>query len=252
MRHKILASVALALLSSSAFAADDSSWTGWYLGANVGRGNVDSTSEPTLGGTWLQPTYDGNRAELVRIWSIDQDGNGFQGGVQGGYNHQFDRVVVGFELDYGTTNVNALDRVGPVQMTTAPAQLQATHAFDTGASYSLRPRIGFTVNDNKTLLYATAGVSYLKVKSQTDLFIPISNYSKYGEAEKTVNGFTWGVGVEHRFNPRWSAKFEYVRANLGDFSYGLADRTGTSMGATETFTRDTEYNAFRIGLNYHF
>ncbi|HMB56998.1 MAG TPA: outer membrane beta-barrel protein [Arenimonas sp.] len=252
MRRKLLATLALSLLSSSAFAADTPTWTGFYLGANIGRASINSSSNVTLGGDWLTPSFTpAQRAEVTSIWSANHlDGDGFAGGFQGGYNHQFNRLVFGVELDYNSSNVNALRQVGPVQMTTAPAQLQAGNSVDLGKTYGIRPRFGFTCKD--TLFYITAGVTYVHARGQADYYIPLSNYSKYGVADKTLHGTTWGGGVEYRFSPHLSGKVEYLRANLNDMTYPTVNRTNLFVGNTESVTQKMDYNTLRVGLNYQF
>ncbi|MGA7326938.1 MAG: porin family protein, partial [Rhodomicrobium sp.] len=56
-----------------------------------------------------------------------------------------------------------------------------------------------------------------------------------------------GGGVEHLFNPRWSAKIEYQYIDLG------SDKLSTTAGlSSATLDAEHVYNTVRIGLNYHF
>src|SRR5580692_2947522 len=106
MHKLVLATVSLLALGlSSAFAADMAvkapppmyvpapvwSWTGFYIGGNVGAGwgtteaNLNSISVPGLG------------SEAINL-PIDQNSrSGFLGGGQIGYNYQFGWAVIGVE-----------------------------------------------------------------------------------------------------------------------------------------------------------
>ena len=54
-------------------------------------------------------------------------------------------------------------------------------------------------------------------------------------------GWTAGAGVEVLFNPRWSAKAEWLYLQLSDTDFSV---TGTSNGFGA--------NILRVGANYHF
>jgi hypothetical protein len=69
-------------------------WSGIYVGAHVGygRGRTDVTDHTLFGNILLIPTQ-------------HFDTNGGLGGVQGGWNYQFGRFVLGTELDFSWANV---------------------------------------------------------------------------------------------------------------------------------------------------
>ena len=58
---------------------------------------------------------------------------------------------------------------------------------------------------------------------------------------KTHVGWALGLGVELGLARQWSAKIEYLYADLGNRAYSI---TGTSNGL--------ETNFIRVGVNYHF
>src|ERR1700727_1127552 len=103
----LLASTAVVLLPFGAGAADlpmrmptkaaplappPFSWTGFYIGANVGGiwGRSGQTVDVNTGLTFIPP----NTASF----------SGVIGGVQAGYNYQFSNVVLGIEADYDWTS----------------------------------------------------------------------------------------------------------------------------------------------------
>ena len=62
-------------------------------------------------------------------------------------------------------------------------------------------------------------------------------------------GWTAGLGVEEQFMPNWSAKVEYLHADLGNgptFTDTFAD------GATAVQNVDFNTDIVRFGINYRF
>src|ERR1700675_2149894 len=66
------------------------SWTGFYIGAHAGYGFGQADTEVT-------PLPVGRAPAAI---SLDPDENGFFGGIQAGYNHQFSSFVLGLETDF--------------------------------------------------------------------------------------------------------------------------------------------------------
>jgi outer membrane immunogenic protein len=84
---------------------------------------------------------------------------------------------------------------------------------------------------NNILFYGTLGLAYGGLKGETG-----------GLSEsKTHIGWTAGLGAEVGFTPQWSAKVEYLYADLSNRAYSI---TGVENGLTTS--------VLRIGVNYHF
>lgn len=190
----VLAIVA-ALATGSAFAADlpsrkgpplpplppAFSWTGYYLGVNVGGGWRDhsSNNEFTLFPFFL-PTGNGSNS------------GGVLGGVQSGFNYQLTPMfVVGLENDFQGTSIGSGGGGG--------------FGGDDRITYfgTVRGRIGFTPFNPRFLVYGTGGFAYGDVR-QDGLF----------QQSETKTGWTAGGGVEYAFLPNWSAKVEYLYTDL--------------------------------------
>ncbi|MGA8970817.1 MAG: outer membrane protein [Pseudolabrys sp.] len=140
--------------------------------------------------------------------------SGIAGGGQIGYNWQIGQFVFGAEAD-----------------------IQASAADDTFASYkfsnpwfgSVRGRAGYAINN--VLLYGTLGLAYGNLDAQLGSL----------EENKTLVGWTGGLGMEVGFTPNWSAKVEYLYMDLGSRAYTI---TGVDNGLQASY--------FRLGVNYHF
>jgi len=140
--------------------------------------------------------------------------SGILGGLTGGYNWQSGQFVFGGETD-----------------------LQISGADDTFAPYkfsnpwfgTLRGRVGMAWNN--ILVYATGGLAYGGLKGESGAL----------SESKTHVGWTLGTGVEFGLAQQWSAKIEYLYADLSSRSYSI---TGVDNGLQASF--------IRVGVNYHF
>ncbi|HXX26326.1 MAG TPA: outer membrane protein [Pseudolabrys sp.] len=199
---RIMTLVAVAAVSGPAMAADLGRPAPYY-------------SQPASYYNW-SGFYAGVNAgyEWGHVTSSSIDPNGIAGGGQIGYNWQSGQFVFGAETD-----------------------IQASGADDTFAPWkfsnpwfgTLRGRAGFAMNN--ILLYGTAGLAYGGLTGQLNGL----------EENKTLVGWTGGVGVEVGLAPRWSAKAEYLYMDLGDRAYTI---TGVNNGL--------QSNILRLGINYHF
>jgi outer membrane immunogenic protein len=202
------------------------SWTGLYVGANIGYG-------------WGQAKYD---ATLTGIGAVSQseDMDGVIGGLQSGYNYQMGNWVLGFESDFqlsGQRGGSTFPGIAALTTITTDVELEW---FGTS-----RTRIGFLATPN-ILLYGTGGVAYGKVStSATVTTVGVGTLTASFEDVKA--GWTVGAGIEGAFGGGWSAKLEYLYIDLGrtEHSFGTV-----ALGTIATETRRTTDNIVRVGLNY--
>jgi outer membrane immunogenic protein len=239
IKPAMLAATGLVLLSTAgADAADLSayraplpaataySWTGLYVGANVGYG-------------WGTSRYE---ADFVGLGSTSQSEamDGFIGGVQSGYNYQMGAWVLGFESDIqfsaqkgGSTFPGAF---GGAAITTDEKLLW----FGTS-----RTRLGFLATP-AILVYGTAGVAYGQVKDEATVDAPGPGVFTASFTDVKA-GWTAGAGIETAFGGGWSAKLEYLYMDLGETEHTF----GTiALGTVRTETRSTTDNILRLGMNY--
>src|SRR6266699_1068445 len=202
------------------------SWTGFYLGGNIG-------------GAWA------NRDVLDPFLGVNfNNGNSngvFIGGGQLGYNWQINYFVLGIEADFdGAANNNNtgtvfIPRVGTIQVTSNNRWIT-----------TLAARFGVT--NGPWLFYGKAGGGWVGNEDftvtnlTTGSSITVSN-------NNSNSGWLVGAGIEWAFAPNWSAKLEY------DF-LGLDDRTfivpaGFLIG--DTFTQNNRnIQMLKVGVNYLF
>ena len=204
-------------------------WTGCYIGANVGGAWGRFELEGPLGGT------------------ASRSGAGFAGGGQIGCDYQFaGGWVIGFRNMFdGTTNsrdraFNVVDATGAV-VATGSADL-SMRWFD-----ALTGRIGYSWQPN-SLLYFQGGAVWSRVEA--DLFLTDGVTVVAGSFSDTKTGWTVGGGWEYRFSPNWSV---FIEGNYYDF--GTRDRvvvTPVACPAGCAFSGKTTAATALIGVNYRF
>lgn len=244
--------IAASLLSTTAMAAEGG-WTGWYVGANAGRGNGESEARVALGGQWSIESQ-ALRDHVVSFWSTDLDPGGSAYGLQFGYNHAFDGgFVLGAELDYSQLNID--DSRSTAQVPTPPFPT-LSYAVDNDVEANnmatLRGKIGYAAD--RHLFYLTGGFAQVDVDASAQI-LSNGGYSKLGTHSERLDGSQWGAGYEFDFGNQWSARIEYLRTNLDDLRYDtvyLPGSTFVTPAYTETFTQDLDFDTVRVGVNYRF
>src|ERR1039458_455324 len=115
------------MYTKAPMAAPAFSWTGFYLGGDVGYG-------------WGRSSGTGTDSAGLGLTPYDYDTNGVIGGGVLGYNYQINRFVVGVEAEW-----QAADLKGNSGSFTNPG---ATYTFSTNVNNygSLRGRLGYAVD----------------------------------------------------------------------------------------------------------
>jgi len=276
MKRILFAAVGLALAGLPAAAADLPtkapilkappdvwSWTGFYIGGNLGyswgRSETDVTYFNPVTGLPIVPP-------AGSITSVDFNLNGGVGGGQIGYNYQTGNWVWGIEADiqWSGQDGDALftcAAAAPVPGACLPG-LTFVPPGATGTTLSLeqklewfgtvRARLGWLWTPT-ALAYVTGGFAYGSVKTSGVL----NSFNANGGAVTTAfsnrdrnGGWTVGGGIEARLVGNWTGKVEYLYMDLGTFDNTVAFATAPAIGA-HISSRVTD-NIIRAGLNYKF
>jgi outer membrane immunogenic protein len=151
------------------------------------------------------------------------------GGFQIGYNgYLVPNWVLGTEIDFSFADIKANGITSPL----AIPFTTKTDFFGTA-----RVRLGYAMD--RTLLYVTGGMAWAHVKANES----IAGIGTVFAPDTYHVGWTLGGGLEYAFDPRWSAKVEYLYADFGSYH-----------NAFGFFPRSTELtlSTVKVGLNYRF
>jgi outer membrane immunogenic protein len=235
------------------------SWSGFYLGGNVGVIWSDARADP-VSFTTTGVDFPGRQA-VGQFPSFKIGGVGAAGGAQVGYNFQFaPSWVAGLEADIDATSLNRTDtRVYPLTPFIGggfidPNTESATQKVDWLGT--VRGRLGFTTLENRLLAFATGGLAYGHVHDSIyTIGVPdgAGPFLISASSGAVRIGWTVGGGLEYAFQSKWSAKIEYLYYDLGtqNLTLDYAPVPG-DVGNTITYRFHDNGNLVRAGVNYRF
>lgn len=233
MKRLVTAAVLAAFGTTGAYAADLGArvytkapvspafdWTGFYAGVNIGgvASGSSLTPDPSVMGTGYGL---GDADDLLK--------SGVIGGGQIGYNWQLSPSWV-FGLEGDISGMNARRSVCNIDdcFPTSP------YVFSTKTDWlaTARARLGYTFD--RSMLYVTGGGAFAGVRDSFGT----------SASDMTRSGYAIGAGLETALWGNWSAKAEYLYANVG------TDRVNSTLDAGAYVDFKHEYQIGRIGLNY--
>lgn len=229
----LIGTVALAALSTAAFAADLPSrrappvyvpppipvfsWTGLYVGGQVGY-------------TWGDDNYARGTSHPKGIIGGGHIGYNFAGIP--GFGLGTGGLVFGVEGDVDGTDYRATTGAigGRIGSSTIRKDIEG----------SARARLGVAVD--RALFYATGGAAFASFK-ENYYTGAAGGGALLATPTHTRVGWTVGGGVEYAITPAWSLRAEYRYADFGSFT--------DTIGAITTTRRETEQRA-QVGFSYKF
>ena len=199
-------------------------WTGFYLGGHGGYGWGTGDAE-TVG----TPT---------------QHPEGWLGGAQIGYNFQFpSNVVVGVEADVSFAGVDDSRLDG-----TALRLSSKIDYFGT-----VRLRLGYAFD--RFLPYVTGGMAWahahggMSCPDGAPVFTICNTTGPFSLSDSSTSvGWTIGAGAEYMFADNWTAKLEYLYADLGSTTLTMDVPV---VGEASEKVEQT-FNLVRVGVSYKF
>jgi len=251
------------------------SWSGFYLGVNLGGSWSDNSRTYSMpfttpgnifancgspAGVPFPVLVGANPFDLSTSCSRPSS---FIGGGQIGYNWQAGTWVFGLEADGAWQRLidHSFTVFGSNPTLGAPMGSVATDTAyfrsEQGALGTFRGRVGYS--PGPWLLYATGGLAVGSVKhSFTEVLAPgvsclgaPSGGCRTGNDDTTKVGWTVGAGVEWMFARNWSVGAEYLFVDLGSSTITLAPAGGFFFNASSARFEDREHIA-RVKVNYHF
>jgi outer membrane immunogenic protein len=306
MKKLLLISTFTALIAGPATAADLArpvyrrpvvvaapvyTWTGFYVGGNVGYSWGNARTDLAASGSTATfvnnpPGFPGFPSTVGFVDTNTGRLTGSIGGVQAGYNFQFNpQWVLGVEADIqgsgergSGTFVDSFSTLvcfiatGPTTCPpTAPLNGTAATGYEARIGWfgTVRGRLGVLITDH-VLLYGTGGLAYGQVKLSGNstvtgaimptpgVVLPFTPAATAFDVSKTKVGFSVGGGLEgkcpHWLSANWTWKLEYLYLDLGSLdtvSSFVAPSVAVAplTGSISTHTHFTD-NIVRVGLNY--
>lgn len=164
--------------------------------------------------------YGWGTSNWTGVTAGDFNFTGAMAGGTAGYNLQMSQIVVGFEGDIDASWLKGS---------------AATACCETKNDWfaTARARLGFAMD--RFMPYVTGGAAFGDVKMST------------AASSQTATKIGWvaGAGAEYAFMGAWSAKLEYLYADLGNASCSVA-----TCGLATNVSFKT--NIVRAGVDYHF
>jgi len=249
----VLASIAGAASAQDVIATVTNQWEGFYAGANIG-GAWNTTCN-----TWSQ------NANIISGTTFDNrncpNNSVFIGGVQIGYNFQYNEWVWGFGLDYEIWSSKNRSRAYTYAGPTPPPD--GTYAFSGKSSPNgallLGPRIAYAVDN--WLPYLRVGGAFTSGQSNsTASFTDSTGTASFsGGRNFKANGVGASVGTDVMIADSLFLRLDYTYISLGKGSNTVTQCTGTAATCAEFGTLQLEnlHNKFtaslvRVGLSYKF
>jgi len=202
-------------------------WSGFYMGLNIGVAALQADI--------LDKDYWNNGATATL-----EDTN-FAGGLQAGYNWQKGSFVFGLEADAEYVNTEKSFVYSDEERYKGKLDFQG----------SLRARGGVAVD--QALIYATAGVALSHGDTQFQEFGEGEvGHQEVARQDEWQAGFVAGVGVEYKFNCRWSARMEALWSHYPESSSNVEPYSTQTPSSPYNFAFQNDIYNVRLGVNYMF
>ena len=212
---------------SPVFAPPPFSWTGFYIGANIGG----AWAHRDVADTFLGVDFGGGNNRGV-----------FIGGGQLGYNWQVGYAVLGIEADFdGAANNNNtgtvfIPSVGTIQVTSNNRWITTVAGR-------------FGVTNGPWLFYGKAGGGW--VGNEDFTITNLTTGASITASNNKNSGWLVGAGIEWAFAPSWSAKVEYNFLGLDDRTF-IAPAGFQRLAGDTFFVRNRDIQMVKVGINYLF
>jgi outer membrane immunogenic protein len=209
------------------------SWTGFYIGANIGGAWTPGTGTSDFGPLFPPIIVLAPQAAIPtlipgQLASLTGGGSnsGVIGGGQIGYNWQVNQVVLGVEADVvGTglkgSSATATRSFGPPILLATVNQTVNVEFGHIDWMATFRGRLGFAAD--RALFYVTGGAAVAGIGGSTTtlingpgIAIPAGTFTANNGGSTTRWGWTVGGGIEWAFNQNWSVAGEYRYTDFGN------------------------------------
>ena len=208
-------------------AAPAFSWTGFYIGGNLGVAWAEGSLTDSIYGLTFE----------------SGTGNGmFIGGGQVGFNYQFSTLVVGLEAEFEGFANNHNSRGVFVPALGDPIAVISNYK----STAVLAARLGVAYNN--WLFYGKGGGGWIGNGSLT--LTDLTTGASTSGLDNNRSVFFAGAGLEWAFVNNWTVKAEFEILNVGNRTFTVP--TGAPFLVGDTFTGTRTIQLVKVGFNYLF
>jgi outer membrane immunogenic protein len=204
------------------------SWTGFYIGGQVGGASGHDNASIANPGIPFPPP-------IFIPFTVNT--NGAMGGFHAGYNYQVSQWVFGLEASVDWTRLDKTFIVGICPLFCGTATTKA----DTQGS--VRGRVGIAVD--RALFYATGGWAVARI---TNTYDTTAFGGGFASLSHTRDGWTAGGGIDYAVTNNWSLLAEYRYSDFGTF----IDTSAVAFFPATTVSRHFTENQLEGGVSYKF
>ncbi len=217
------------------------SWTGFYLGVNVGGGWTNSTGSATL----LTPG-----GAVIGVSGTTGNVSGVVGGGQVGYNWQFNNFVLGVEWDFDGSGEKTNANGACFGLVVAGCTFNASAGVNWFST--LRGRAGLAFD--RWLVYVTGGGAWQNVGASGSITVPGGTFGVFSTST-TRSGYAVGAGIEYAVWDHFIIGAEYLYLNTGNwgntFVFG-ANPFAIPPGSILNTSVNNNNNIVRARFSYKF
>lgn len=223
-------------------------WTGFYIGLNAGYGWGQngglSMSFVDPGGAFFGPCLVAGACPT----GLSYENDGFVGGIQGGYNWQFDQFVLGVEADIDYSDMNG----GSSLVTNVPPFAIGSFASSSEINWlgTIRARAGVAID--RTLIYATGGLAVGDVEDWFSWGFPALGQIYSGSTSGTEWGWTAGAGLEYAATDNIIVGADVLYFDLGETTAAGIPSFVPPVGTALSGSYDHDGIIARARLSYKF
>jgi outer membrane immunogenic protein len=249
MKKVIVAAALASLVATPALAADmlvkkapppppapTWSWTGFYVGANVGGGWAKSD--------WFEDVSGSGGGGPAGFQDASIRAPGVLGGGQMGYDWQTGWTVFGIQADADAAGLRGSNT------SCFPEVTGATQSCNTkiDAMGTVTGRIGAAFD--RTLVYVLGGFAWEheRLANPGNSIPSLQPFNAVFSGTRA--GATVGAGLERALTGNWSAFVQYNYISFGRRALMFTDLDGTVPPFTEIIREDI--HVIKVGLNYRF
>ena len=244
MHRKYFEIISLAsLLFFSHFSSADikvSNFSGTYVGGSIGA-VVDADSRII---EYFNGSGEVGAAGIKTGYTSHDNPEGLKGSGFIGYNFVNNKnILLGVEASYNFYS-GADDEVFEKNK----GVIDSNYALKTKIEQdvSIKGRLGYVFNNDKTLGYITGGYTAGRIKViQRDYESDEEGSDEEGADTKSQDGFIVGMGIEHFLNNKFTARVEYNYTEFSEESYR------NSIYDTD-YKMNLDFHSVQVGLAYHF